>query len=114
MVGLSWLLDWFFEKLYVLGRQPIQEPDGVVLLSRDDTLEPAIEIMLHEEPREIERSTDENLVFRDFKPCLQIGRHFSVVSREDWSYESYENRDDIQQKYYNIMCTGLGWKTILL
>ena len=42
-----------------------QELDGVVTSSRDDTLAPAIEIVLCEKPREIERSTDENLVFRD-------------------------------------------------
>ncbi|MDD6169810.1 MAG: hypothetical protein PUB46_06975 [Lachnospiraceae bacterium] len=85
-----------------------QEPDGVVMSSRDDTLEPAIEIVLHEEPREIERSTDENLVFRDFKPYLQIGRHFSVVNREDWSYESYEYRNDISEKYDNMYVYGIG------
>lgn len=85
-----------------------QELDGVVTSSRDDTLAPAIEIVLCEKPREIERSTDENLVFRDLKPYLQIGRHFSVVNREDWSCELYEYRNDIPEKYDNMYVYGIG------
>lgn len=112
--------DQKYDSLYVYGVGMVdvefsmdvysnpQEPDGVVMSSKDDTLEPAIEIVLHEEPRENERSTDENLVFRDFKPYLQIGRHFSVVNREDWSYESYEYRNDIPEKYDNMYVYGIG------
>lgn len=85
-----------------------QEQDGGMMSSSDDTLAPAIEIVLHEEPREIERRTDENLVFGDFKPYLQIGRHFSIVNREDWSHESYEYRKDISEKYNDMFVYGIG------
>lgn len=109
-----------YDRLYVYGIGMVdvefsrdvysnpQEQDGVMMSTKDDMLEPAIEIVLHEEPREIERSTDEELVFSDFKPYLQIGRHFLVVNREDWSYESYEYRDDIPEKYDNMYVYGIG------
>lgn len=112
--------DLKYDRLYVYGIGMIdvefskdvyshpQEPDGVVMSSRDDTLEPAIEIVLHEKPREIERSTDEDLVFRDLRSYLQIGRHFSVVNREEWSYELYEYRNDIPEKYDNMYVYGIG------
>lgn len=112
--------DQKYDRLYVYGIGMIdvefsmdvysnpQEPDGIVMSSKDDTLEPAIEIVLHEEPREIERSTDESLPFRDLKPYLQIGRFFSVVNREDWSYEAYEYRNDIPEKYDNMYVYGIG------
>ena len=30
------------------------------------------------------RSVEQKLLFRDLKPYLQIGRHFSIVNRNDW------------------------------
>lgn len=84
------------------------EQDGVVFSSRDDILKPAMEIVLHEKPREIKRSTDENLLFRDMKPYLQMDGIFSVVNREDWSYELYEYGNDIPQKYDNMYVYGIG------
>ena len=112
--------DQKYERLYVYGIGMVdvefpkdiytnpQEPDGIVMASRDDKLEPAIEILLHEESREIERSTDETLVFKDLKSYLQIGKHFSIVNREDWSYETYEYRDDIPEKYDDMYVYGIG------
>ena len=59
--------DQKYDSLYVYGVGMVdvefsmdvysnpQEPDGVVMPSKDDTLEPAIEIVLHEESRENER-----------------------------------------------------------
>ena len=49
-----------------------------------------------------------NLIFRDLKPYLQIGRFFSVVNREDWSYETYEYRRDIPEKYDDMYVYGIG------
>ena len=73
--------------------------DGVITSTRDDTIEPAIEIALHEAPRNIERTAEDVLIFKDIKPYLQMGRNFAVVKREDWSYKSYEYRDDIPGDY---------------
>lgn len=85
-----------------------QKLDEVVMSSRNDTIEPAIEIVLHDKPREIERSTDDELVFRDLKSYLQIGKYFSVVNREDWSYELYEYRNEIPEIYDNMYVYGIG------
>lgn len=63
--------------------------EEVVMSTKDDTIEPAIEIVLHEEPRDIERKAEEVLLFKDLKPYLQIGRNFAVVNREDWSYKLF-------------------------
>ena len=69
--------------------------DGVIVSINDDTIEPAIEIVLHENSREIERKAEDVLLFKDIKPYLQIGRNFAVVNREDWSYRLYEYRNEI-------------------
>lgn len=85
-----------------------QEPQGGMTATRDDTIEPAIEVVLYEAPREIGRSTDEALVFRDLKPYLQRFGYFSVVDRRDWSYEAYELRDEIPEKYDDMYVYGIG------
>lgn len=82
--------------------------EGIILSTKDDRLEPAIEIVLYENPREIERSEDRYLMFKDLKPYLQIGRNFSVVDRKDWSYETYEWKKDIPAEYDNMYVYGVG------
>ena len=82
--------------------------DGVITSTKDDTIEPAIEIVLHEAPRDIERKAEGVLLFKDFKPYLQIGRNFAVVNREDWSYKLYEYRDDIPGDYDGMYLYGIG------
>ena len=42
------------------------------------------------------------------KPYLQMDGIFSVVNREDWSYELYEYGNDIPQKYDNMYVYGIG------
>lgn len=64
--------------------------DGVTISTKDYTIEPAIEIVLYETPRNIERKAEDVLLLKDFKQYLQIGRNFAVVNREDWSYKLYE------------------------
>ena len=64
--------------------------EGEVMVTKDDyCMEPTIELILTKEPRDIEceRSTDKGILFCDLKPYLQIGKNFSIVNREDWSYE---------------------------
>ena len=82
--------------------------DGVITSTKDDTIEPAIEIVLHEAPRNIERKAEDVLLFKDIKPYLQIGRNFAVVNREDWSYKVYEYRKDIPSNYDDMFLYGIG------
>ncbi len=82
--------------------------DGVIVSTKDDTIEPAIEIVLHETPREIERKAKDILLFKDIKPYLQIGRNFAVVNREDWSYRLYEYRKEIPTSYDDMFVYGIG------
>lgn len=48
------------------------------------------------------------LLFRDLKPYLQIFGNISVVSREDWSFKTYEYRDDIPGEYDGNYVYGVG------
>ena len=76
-------------------------------MSKDDTLEPAIEIVVQGKPRDIERSTEDILLFKDLRPYLQIGRNFSVVNRLGWSNEAYEYKSEIPEKYNDIVRTDI-------
>ncbi len=112
--------DSKYDRLYVYGIGMIdvefsrdvysepQEPIGAMTSIKDITLEPAIEVVLHEVPRGMKRSTDEALVFRDLKPYLQSFGCISVVERKTWSQEAYELRDDIPGKYDNLYVYGIG------
>lgn len=82
--------------------------DGVITSTNDDTLEPAIEIVLHEAPRDIERKAEDVLLFKDIKPYLQRGRNFAIVNREDWSYKFFEYRREIPDDYDNMFVYGIG------
>ncbi len=82
--------------------------DGVITSTKDDTIEPAMEIVLHEAPRDIERKAEDVLLFKDIKPYLQRGRNFAIVNREDWSYKLYEYRDDIPNDYDDMFVYGIG------
>lgn len=82
--------------------------DGVITSTNDDTLESAIEIVLHEAPRDIERKAEDVLLFKDIKPYLQSDRNFAIVNREDWSYEFFEYRREIPDDYDNMFVYGIG------
>ena len=75
---------------------------------KECTFEPAIESVLRETPRDIERKAEEVLLFKDIKPCLQIGRNFAVVNRGDWSYKLYEWKRDIPDEYDDKFVFGIG------
>lgn len=94
----------FSRDIYVFPK----DLDGVITSTKDDTIEPAIEIVLHEAPRNIERKAEDVLLFKDIKPYLQIGRNFAVVNREDWSYKLYEYRNDIHGDYDDMFVYGIG------
>lgn len=82
--------------------------DGVITSTNDDTLDPAIEIVLHEAPRDIERKAEDVLLFKDIKTYLQSDRNFAIVNREDWSYEFFEYRREIPDDYDNMFVYGIG------
>lgn len=94
----------FSEDIYTLPKNL----DKMIIQANDVTLEPAIEIVLTEMPRDIGRKTKEVLLFKDLKPYLQIGRHFAVINREDWSYSLYEYRREIPEQYDEMFVYGIG------
>ena len=71
-------------------------------------MEPAIEIVLEKSPRNIERKSEDVLLFKDIKPYLQRGRNFAIVNREDWSYKFFEYRSEIPDEYDNMFVYGIG------
>lgn len=85
-----------------------KEQEGIIRGTKDDILASALEIVLYRQPREIARSTEEALLFRDLKPYLQIFGYFSVVDRDNWSGEMYKYRDDIPEKYDDRPVYGIG------
>ena len=82
--------------------------EGMVISPKHDMMAPAIEIVLHKDPRDIARCEERCLLFKDLKNYLQIGRNFSVVNRKDWSEEAYEWRKDISSKYDHMYVYGIG------
>ena len=110
-----------YDELYVYGVGMIvvefskdiysepEEPNGEVSISMSNlTMQPAIEIVLSDKPRDIERNICDNLTFKDLKPYLQIGGWFNIVNKLDWSSESYEYRENISEKYDSMYVYGIG------
>ena len=101
-------------KLITIGQDPkdiytfTRNADDTTISIKDVTLKPAIEIVLCETPRDIERKAEEVLLFKDIKPYLQIGRNFAVVNREDWSYKLYEWKREIPDEYDDKFVFGIG------
>ena len=88
------------------------EPDeinGEVNISgRNFTIQPAIEIVLSDRPRDIERNICDNLTFKDLKPYLQVVGEFNIVNKLGWSDEPYKYREKIPEKYDNMYVYGIG------
>lgn len=110
-----------YDELYVYGvgmtdvefsLDIYSEPDEinreVTISGRGFTMQPAIEIVLSDKPRDIERNICDSLTFKDLKPYLQIGRWFNIVNKLDWSSESYEYRENISEKYDSMYVYGIG------
>lgn len=110
-----------YDELYVYGvgmtdvefsLDIYSEPDEinreVTISGRGFTMQPAIEIVLSDKPRDIERNICDSLTFKDLKPYLQIGRWFNIVNKLDWSDESYKCRENIPEKYDNMYVYGIG------
>lgn len=110
-----------YDELYVYGVGMIdvefsmdiysepEEPNGEVSISMSNlTMQSAIEIVLSDKPRDIERNICDNLTFKDLKPYLQIGGWFNIVNKLDWSGEAYEYRENISEKYDSMYVYGIG------
>lgn len=97
----------FSRDIYV---SPKENSNSESISIRGDNIEPAIEIVLHEAPRDIERKAEDVLLFKDIKPYLHRSRNFAIVNREDWSYKLYEYRNDIPGDCDDMFVYGKGSK----
>lgn len=88
------------------------EPDEingeVNIFGRNFTIQPAIEIVLSDRPRDIERNICDNLTFKDLKSYLQVVGEFNIVNKLGWSDEPYKYREKIPEKYDNMCVYGIG------
>lgn len=87
------------------------EPDeinGEDISGRNFTMQPAIEIVLSDKPRDIERNICDNLTFKDLKPYLQVIGELNIVNKLAWSGESYKCREKIPERYDNMYVYGIG------
>ena len=101
------MIDVEFSKDIYTSHQNLYDTNSSIKI-KECTFEPAIEIVLHKIPRDIERKAEGLLLFKDIKPYLQIGRNFAVVNREDWSYRLYEWKRDIPDEYNDKFVFGIG------
>lgn len=91
-----------------------EEPNGEVSISMSNlTIQPALEIVLSDKPRNIERNICDNLTFKDLKPYLQVIDEFNIVNKLDWSDESYKYRENIPENMTTCMCMALEWRESL-
>ena len=81
--------------------QPLSFKDGLFMGA-------AIEVVVQDEPRDIERINNNELTFGDLRDYLQIGRNFTIVRKEDWTEEHYEWRRDIPEEYDSMYVYGIG------
>lgn len=86
-----------------------EEPNGEVSISMSNlTIQPAIEIVLSDKPRNIERNICDNLTFKDLKQYLQVIDEFNIVNKLDWSDESYKYREKKSERYDSMYVYGIG------
>lgn len=86
-----------------------EEPNGEVSISMSNlTIQPAIEIVLSDKPRNIERNICDNLTFKNLKPYLQVIDEFNIVNKLDWSDESYKYREKKSERYDSMYVYGIG------
>ena len=68
----------------------------------------ALEIVLQEEPREIERVNMNELTFGDLRGYLQVGRNFSITKKEGWTEEDFVYRYEIPEHYNDMYVYGIS------
>ena len=93
--------------LYIYS-EPDEINGEVNIFGRNFTIQPAIEIVLSDRPRDIERNICDNLTFKDLKSYLQVVGEFNIVNKLGWSDEPYKYREKIPEKYDNMYVYGIG------
>lgn len=68
----------------------------------------ALEVVLHDNARDIKRSNENELTFGDIRGYLQCGEYFSIVTKEGWIEENYQWRSNIPEKYNDMYVYGIG------
>ena len=109
-----------YDELYIFGvgmadvefpmdvyNEPKEFPQRISL-KEGFTLGCSLEIVVHEEPRDINREQENVLTFGDLRNYLQIGRNFAIVTKEDWAEECYEWRHEISEDYDGMYVYGIG------
>lgn len=74
----------------------------------DNFIGHALEIVLHTEDRGIERKNENKLYFGDLRGYLQIGKYFSVMEKGAWKTDYYVMRQEIPEKYDDMLVYGIG------
>ena len=77
---------------------------------KDIDLCPALEIVLWDRPRDDvpARKMEDVLKFEELRNYLQIIGHYSVVLRQDWSEQAFDERNDIPESYNGYYVYGIG------
>lgn len=118
---ISDIVDDRYDDLYVfgVGMVDVEFPNDVYkrpsvnlsecFSSKDGyDLRCGLEIVLQKEPRDALRLDEQTLHFQDLRTYLQIGRHFSVVMKEDWTSTYYEWKRDISKEIDDLYVYGIG------
>lgn len=84
--------------------KPVKE----TLKNKDYFLGHALEIVLYDIDRGIERKDEKALRFGDIRNYLQIGRNFSIMIKGEWEEDCYEWRQDISTDYDDMYVYGIG------
>ena len=107
-----------YDDLYVYGvgkidvefSKDVYTTPQINFAGKDMELCPALEIVLWNRPRDDApiRKTEGVLMFEDLRGYLQIFGHYSVVLRQDWSSNVFEERNDIPESYNGYYVYGIG------
>lgn len=82
---------------------------ALILTGKDDDLQPALEVMVQEHPREnIVRERTDGLFFGDLRKYLQIWGGYGMIMREDPDLQFYKEIKDIPTEYDAFYVYGIG------
>ncbi len=56
----------------------------------------------------MKRVDESELRFGDLRGYLQLGRNFSIVTKDGWTSEYFEYKRDIPEKYDDMYVYGIG------
>ena len=115
-----------YDELYVYGVGMIvvefskdiysepEEPNGEVSISMSNlTIQPALEIVLSDKPRDIERNICDNLTFKDLKPYLQVLMSSILLISWTGQMNHISAEKTFQKNMTTCMCMALEWRESL-